>query len=216
MGIVFQRHEKDLAFYAPRHDVRTMLLSAWQADGWRDFPARRIDMEGEPEQPLTVQWAGPSDELARFLMSNGWQRPPSLSLKSFFGMFASETPVAELPVLPRLHDGRAERLRLVHTDQDKRLVLRLWPADVTISGDDTPFFIGTVEEQDRHQLAGLVITARDTGEYERPLNVLEQVLGGRFAVGMVQRTDPENRADRAHRRLRWRGKVLLSGSCFPL
>jgi undecaprenyl-diphosphatase len=213
---VTQRHENDLAFYAPRHEMQSMPPATWQADGWRDLPAWRIDMAGKPEQPLTIQWAGSLDELARFLIGKGWQRQPSLSLKSFFGIFSPETPVKELPVLPRFHDGMAERLLLVHTDRDKRLVLRLWPTDFTIAGDDAPLFVGTVEEQGRHQLVGLIAMARDTGEYELPLNVLRQMLHSRFAVKSVSRTGSEIQVNSEHHRLRWRGKVLLAGSGFAL
>ncbi len=206
---VIQRHEKDLAFYAPRHNVQIIALASWQDDGWRDLPAWRIDMEGELEQPLTVQWAGSPDELACFLMSKGWQRPLSLSLKSFLGMFFPDTPVEELPVLPRLHDGRTERLRLVWMDQERRLVLCLWPGDVKIDGNDTHLFVGTIEEQQGRHLAGLITMARDTGEYERALNVLEQTLGEGFAVKQVRRTDRETRIERGHQWSRWRGRVLL-------
>ncbi len=206
---VIQRHEKDLVFYAPRHNEKTIALSSWQTDGWHDLPARRIDMEGEPEQPLIVQWAGSPDELARFLMSKGWQRPLPLSLESFFRMFSPDTPVEKLPVLPRLHDGRVERLRLVRMDQDRRLVLRLWSTDVKIAGNDSPLFVGTIEEQRRRSLAGLITMARDTGEYERPLNLLEQTLGEEFAVRLVRRTDHKARIDHEPQWSRWRGEVLL-------
>jgi undecaprenyl-diphosphatase len=213
---VTQHHENDLAFYAPRHEMQSMPPATWQADGWRDLPAWRIDMAGKPEQPLTIQWAGSLDELTRFLIGKGWQRPLSLNLKSFFGIFSPETPVEELPVLPRFHDGMAERLLLVHTDRDKRLVLRLWPTDFTIAGDDAPLFVGTVEEQGRHQLAGLIAMARDTGECELQLNVLRQMLHSRFAVKSVSRTGSEIQVNSEHHRLRWRGKVLLAGSDFAL
>jgi len=206
---VTQRHEKDLTLYAPQQNVQSMSLSSWQTDGWRGLPAWRIDMEGEPEQPLTVQWAGSPSELARFLISKGWQRPLSLSLKSFFGMFSPDTPVEQLPVLPRLHDGRTERLSLVRMDQDRYLVLRLWSTDVKIKGNDTPLFVGTIEEQRRRGLAGLITAARDTGEYDRPLDSLEQVLGDRSTVKSVSRKSNEIQVSREHRRLHWRGKVLL-------
>jgi len=209
---VARHHQKDLAFYAPRHTVQYMTLAKWQTDGWRDLPARRIDMAGEPEQPLTIQWAGSLDELSRFLIDQGWQPPAPLSLKSFLGFFSPDTPVEDLPSLPRLHDGRAERLRLVHTSLGHRLVLRLWRADVTIAGEATPLFVGTVEEQGHRQLAGLITAARDTGDYERPLKVLEETLSRRFAVRCVHRKDPENRVDRKHHRLPWQGNVLLAGS----
>jgi undecaprenyl-diphosphatase len=202
---VTQHHERALAFYAPRHTVRSMPLATWQADGWRGLSAWRVDMAGEQEQPLTVQWAGSPDALVRFLMHKGWQRPLSLNLGSLFGMFAPDSPVASLPSLPRLHDGRAERLRLVLVKADERFVLRLWSADATIDGNDGPLLVGTIEAQRRWSLAGLLTMARDTGEYERSLDVLRQALGDGFTTRLVRRSDYEAGVGR----MRWGGGVLL-------
>ncbi|GLI32772.1 MAG: VTT domain-containing protein [Syntrophales bacterium] len=208
---VVQKHEKDLAFYAPRHPMRNIALTSWQADVWRDLPAWRVDMEGEPEQPLTVQWAGSPDELSRFLMSKGWRRPLPMNPKSFLGMFAPGTPIEQLPVLPLLHDGKVERLRLVRTGRGvQRLVLRLWSADVKINGKDTPLFVGTIEEQQGRSLAGLITMAKDTGNYERPLHLLEQTLGGTFKVRLVHRADRETRTVHEHQGTQWSGGVLLA------
>ena len=204
-----QRHEKDLAFYAPRHRVQSMPLAAWRSDGWRDLPAWRIDMAGEREQPLTIQWIGSVDELAMYLLKEGWQDPPSLNLASFLGLFSPDTPVEKLLSLPRLHDGMAECLHLVYMEQDKRLVIRLWPSDFTITKNDTPVFVGTIVEQSRRHVAGLITAAWDTGEYEHPLNLLQRTFTDRFAVSMVRRPEHETRTDREHRRLRWQGSVLL-------
>jgi len=200
---MIQRHEKDMRFYAPRHNEKTIALSFWQTDGWRELPASRIDMEGEPEQPLTLQWAISPSGASSFLMNEGWERPLSLNLKSFFGMFSRNTPIEQLPVLPRLHNGRMERLCLVRMDQDRRFVLRLWSTEVKIEGNETPLFVGTIEEQQDQGLVGLITMARDTGEYERPLNLLEQTLGEGFAIRRVRWTNRETQWPR------WHGEVLL-------
>ena len=207
---VAQRHKKDLVFYAPRHEEQSMTFSLWRAGGWRELPAWRIDMEGELEQPLTVQWAGPSAELARYFNAKGWRQPQPLSLKSVFRMFSSNAPVDQLPVLPRLHDGRKERLRLVRVDGDSRLVLRLWSTGVKIDGNSVlPLFAGTIEEQRGRSLAGLITMARDTGDYDQPLNLLAQSLRERFSVMRVRRTDQALRSDQEHRS-QWRGGMLLA------
>ena len=208
---IIQRHEKDLVFYAPRHDEKTIAFSAWQTAGWHDLPAWRIDMEGELEQPLTLQWAGSPAELARFLLTKGWQPPPALGLKSFFGIFSPNPPLEQLPVLPRLHDGRTERLRLVRMDPDRRLVLRLWSTGVQLEGSGTPLFVGTVEEQGRRGLGGLITLARDTGEYDRPLNLLAKTLGQGFGAIQVLRANRDLPSEPRRQRLSWQGEVLLSG-----
>ncbi|MCF6289958.1 MAG: VTT domain-containing protein, partial [Desulfobacterales bacterium] len=207
---VAQRHEKDLAFYAPRHNVQSMPLKKWLADGWRELPAWRIDLAGEREQPLTIQLAGSTEDMAKDLLLKDWRRPLLLNLKNFLGMFSPDTPIEELPVLPRLHDGRVDILRLVRQVNGQRWVLRLWPADVKIAGNNIPLFVGTTEVQHRRHLTGLITEARDTGEYDRPLGALEQEFDNRFAVKMVSRTSNEIQVNHEQRRLRWQGGVLLA------
>ncbi|MCF8038914.1 MAG: phosphatase PAP2 family protein, partial [Desulfohalobiaceae bacterium] len=206
---VFQRHATDMRLYAPRHDQKTIALSSWQDHAWRELPARRIDLGGECEQPLTVQWAGSPAGLDRFLAKKGWQQPPSLGLKTLFGLFSPSTPLEQLPVLPRLHDGRTERLCLVHPDQDRRLVLRLWPTDVSLAAQDTPLLVGIIAEQRRWSIAGLITMARDEGGYDRPLNLLEKTLSQEFTVKRVQRPDHDLSSEPGPQRPLWQGEVLL-------
>jgi undecaprenyl-diphosphatase len=206
---VAQRHEKDLTFYASRHDVQSMPLQKWMADGWRELPVWRIDLAGEMEQPLTIQWAGSSEDMAKYLLAKDWRLPPALSLKNLLKIFSPDTPTEQLSVLPRLHDGRIDSLRLVRQVKGQRWVLRLWPADVKTPANDTPLFVGTIEAQNRRHMAGLITLARDTGEYDRSLDALKQMLHDRFAMKLVSRTSNEIQVNREHRRLRWRGRVLL-------
>nr|WP_319494163.1 VTT domain-containing protein [uncultured Desulfobacter sp.] len=207
---VAQRHEKDLVFYAPRLEVKSMTLSSWQSRGWQDLPAERIDMEGELEQPLIIQWAGTPARLVGLLKAQGWRQPGHLGLKRVLGMFSSDTPVADLPVLPRFHDGRTERLRLVRTIGAHRFVFRLWDTGVEINGDDRwPIMAGTIEEQQRRSLAGLILIAEDTGDYDRPLALLVQTLAKRVSVMQVRREDKILQS-RLENQQRWRGGVLLA------
>ena len=69
--------------------------------------------------------------------------------------------------------------------------------------------MGTIEEQLGRSLAGLITIARDAGEYERPLAMMEQLLADRFAVKAVSRIDYENQPDSEHQWLHWRGGTLL-------
>jgi membrane protein DedA with SNARE-associated domain/membrane-associated phospholipid phosphatase len=203
---VAQRHAKDLVFYAQHHSEKTISLSSWQTDLWADLPEWRIDMAGEPEQPFTVQWAGSLAEPARFLIGKGWQRPSPLNLTAFLGMFSPTTPIEKLPVLPRLHDGRQEHLRLVRVDHHRRLVLRLWSTDININATGSPLWVGTIEEQHRRGLAALITMARDTGAYDRPMNLLAETLAGGFPLKRVRRT---NHDFPVGDRRQWRGEVLL-------
>ena len=206
---VSRHHEKDLAFYAPRYVLQTMPLATWLADGWRDLPAWRIDMAGEREQPLTIQWAGAPEELAQYLLNRGWQRPQSLSLKSFLEMLSPDTPIEKLPVLPRLHDGRTDRLRLVRMTGSRLWVLRMWPTDVKVLANEARLLVGTIEVQNKRSVAGLIFLARDTGEYDRSLAAFEQDLRDRFSVKLVDRENSDFQISRDHLKGDWPGRVLL-------
>jgi len=203
-------HDRDLALYAPRHVARTMQLAAWRVDGWHALPAWRIDMEGDREQPLTIQWAGAPDDLARYLKGRGWRPTPPWSPKNVLATLSPAAPIEILPVLPRFHAGRAERLRLVHSDRDRRWVLRLWPTDVHVGKQALPLFVGTIEDQQRRHVAGLISPAVDTGDYDRPLDALERTLHDRFIVRWVRRRNHLIHVYREPSRLRWRGDVLLA------
>ncbi|MFH1981733.1 MAG: VTT domain-containing protein [Pseudomonadota bacterium] len=206
---VFQRHDRDLAFYAPQHKIRTMSLAAWQDGGWRLLPAGLIDMTGSRKAPLSLQWAGSLDALARYLLLRGWQYPTPLSLRNALGMLSPDTPIEKLPTLPRLHRGRPERLRLVYRDQGRRWVLRLWPADATITETGSPVFLGTITEQRRSKLTGLISAAQDTDNPDLPLSTLGQMLQDRFSVKLVSRADKEIQVNHENAQLHRRGRVLL-------
>jgi len=206
---VAQNHEKDMSLYKPIREVQAISLTAWLANGWSELPAYRIDLAGEREQPLTIQWSGTPEVLARSLSAGRWQQAPSLSLRDFLGIFRPDIPVEKLPVLPLLHNGRVEVLRLVQKAGDHRWVLRLWPGNAKISENGSHLFVGTIEVQDRRRLVDLVYLARDSGEYDLPLTALEPMFRDHFMVKPVYRKLDETLLDDELVRLRWHGKVLL-------
>jgi len=207
---VSQRHKNDMSFYAARHTIQNMAFASWLTDGWRDLPAYRIDMAGEKEQPIILQLAGPTGELSQYLLSKQWREPPQLSLQDLLGMLSPDTPIGELPVLPSLHNGRIDEVRLVRTvDKTHRWVLRLWPTDLKILGNNSIVFEGTIEVQNRRHIADLVLLAVDSGIYDRPLMKLAETLNGRFAIKLVNRDGDDILDDDKGRRLDWHGEVLL-------
>ena len=208
---ITQRYEKDIIFYAPRYTTASISFENWTENGWSELPACRIDLEGEPDQPLTVQWAGPPQDLAAYLISNGWRQPPPMNLASFLRMLSPDTPLSRLPILPRLHDGRFDCMHIVRQVGKQRWTLRLWPSDFVITGSNTPIFLGTIEIQDQHQMAGMIITARDTGNYDVPLDDLTQILSSekRFALKSVCRTGNTVQGSLGSECLNWNGRTLL-------
>lgn len=206
---VLDRHREDLAFYAPRPVVRVMDASAWIHGGWQELPARRIDIAGEREQPLTLQWAGSVDQLARRFRSEGWANPPQITVKSVLGMLSPDTRLEDLPVLPHQHDGLFEHLLLVRNEDGRRRVLRLWPTSIRLEAPRPPLWIGTLETQGRHRIAGLVTVAADTGDYmTSPTAFAPLGEGAVLRLAYRDRTDHDHPGFRVP--LKWNGLVVLA------
>ncbi len=207
---VAQQYKEDLSFYVPHHKAQTMAFAAWMGEEWRNFPAYREDLAEEREQPLILQWAGSAEDLMRYLLARGWQKPSSLDLKDFLKMFSPDTPIGDLPVLPCMHKGRIDAVRLVlPLGEEHRWVLRLWSTNVEISEGGLPVFEGTIEVQNRRRIADMILLAKDSGEYDEPLKRLTEVLHGGFTVKLVNRREKEILPEDEGRRLDWHGGVLL-------
>lgn len=149
-GHVFANYAAGLARYAPHPAAVVLDEAAWRSGEWRRLPARRIELAGGVEEPLVLQWAGPPDRLARELVADGWQMPPSWSIASATGFAYGRTSAAYLPVLPRLHRGRAPVLTLIRADaahpEAERQVLRLWPTmfRVKSGGHEARLYVGAI------------------------------------------------------------------------
>ena len=69
-------------------------------------------------------------------------------------------------MLPQVHDGRHESLTLEKPlDGDRRLVLRLWPAQVQLNPGALPLWLGLAGEQQQVRVAGLLTYAATSGDF---------------------------------------------------
>lgn len=201
------RYPSDTERYAVRQPIMVLADKAWWEDAWQTLPTWRLDMEGEYEQPLTVQWAGSLESLDA-LRVRGWQAPLPLSGRNWLLWLDTTRTAMRLPVLPRVHDGRNEALALIHAvaaRPDQRLVLRLWPAQAMLRERAQPLWIGmvTLETIDR-PLAWFGLP-HDGDDYNGPREALRQSLAG-VPVREVQRPGISGRGEEA---TIWDQRVLL-------
>lgn len=169
---IFHRFDLDTKRYAPQHPVVKLSARSWWNKDWQSLPAWRIDLSGELEQPLNIQWAGKLESIQDYLRSRGWHKPTPLGFKSAISWFTPKPALNTLPILPRLNKGRYETVLLVHPIKDnskkeKQLVLRLWPADVELVPSGTPLWIGTFASLKLQRLP-LISFPRQTHEYDAP------------------------------------------------
>lgn len=199
-----QEHRHDLRRYALQYESQHWSASAWWQNDWRELPAYRGDLRGRHVQPLTVQWAGDLDVIHAQLAAQGWQVPVKLSPATALLWLSPAPQPATLPVLPQVHDGRHEVLRLTHAGSTaaSHYVLRLWRSDVLLDGAG-PLWIGNVSELTLARTTPLIAYLHSTRDFDRPLAALLPALAGWDSREVARRENLiANEAE-------WRGEVLL-------
>jgi membrane protein DedA with SNARE-associated domain/membrane-associated phospholipid phosphatase len=169
----------ELARYTQPRESQPVDMAAWWSQDWRRLAAQRYDFRAKARQPLTLQYAGDLETLAGGLVARGWRTPKTFSTTTALLWLSPHAEAPELPVLPQVHDGRHDALRLVrHAEDGETLyVLRLWPTRWQLRPGATPVWTGTVAELELRQPASLfsfVVTgSTDTVPFARLREDLE-------------------------------------------
>ena len=202
---IAQEYERDLGSYTQQHNVRALGAQEWWERDWQELPAYRIDLRGEPSQPLTVQWAGSLTDLQARLEAQGWSVPPASGPATFLLWLSPSPELTQLPVLPKVHDGRHESLLMMKLapEANRRLVLRLWTADTVLREDGAGVWVGNVTRERLVSPLPLFTVARVEPEVNGLLDSLQGAL-----------SELSSRKDRRIRLStvpvsRWNGEVLL-------
>ncbi|MHB1077646.1 bifunctional DedA family/phosphatase PAP2 family protein [Thiobacillus sp.] len=206
---VSTHHAEDTVRYAPRVEMRAMDASTWWATDWSSLPAWRVDLEGEYEQPIVFQWAGPPSHLKQVLLAHGWHEPISLTAGNWLMWLDMKRPAIQLPVLPNGHNGRNEVQTLVRDVKgaaSQRLVLRLWSTRFQLTGSGQPIWMGTVVRETIAHPLGWFALPRADERYDEPRDVLHQSLED-LSSKLAQRSDRVLSTDESQT---WDGKVLLA------
>lgn len=197
----------DVRRYAARPVTTHMAAAAWWQDGWATLPARRIDLGGGLEEPITLQWAGSLGDLKQHLLAKGWRKPPPWTLVSMLAWLEPGVALDDLPVLTRLHDGRPARLILFEPsaespDRRSRLILRVWLSNVVLDdGPQGPYrlWLGSVVEQRLYRLGSFLTYGAAVRDENAPRARLEADFAPFRVVARPAAPDPWG----------WNGWVLL-------
>lgn len=204
---VTTQYSADLQRYAPRQMTQRLDAASWWQTEWRRLPVYRQDLEGEHEQPLNVQWAGTLSDVQRILKTQGWREPASLNARTVLRWLAPAATLEELPLLPQVHDGRHEALRMIFPlpasqEGPRELVLHLWESGVVLDPDGNQLWIGTVSFEKPGRFALLMIPVGDQ-RYVAAQAALAHALTA-TGVQLAQRVYREHEISTA-----WTGNVLL-------
>ncbi|HEY9198024.1 MAG TPA: phosphatase PAP2 family protein, partial [Gammaproteobacteria bacterium] len=179
--------------YSEPREPRTFTLPQWWDTEWRALPAQRQDLNATARQTLNLQYAGDPAALQAVLAATGWHVPTGLSPTSALQWLAPQPDAELLPVLPQVHDGQHDALRLVRpaSDGQRLYLLRLWPSHWQLREGAVPVWVGSVSELQVHQQLRLFTYLVNRGDSAEPLEGVQRDLGMAFAVALRRRdTDP--------------------------
>ncbi|MFW0754084.1 VTT domain-containing protein [Pseudomonas sp. H11T01] len=203
---VYRSHATDSGRYAFKVETPTMAATDWWASDWQQLPARRIDLTGDTNEPLTFQWAGGLKELQDVLQRNGWRASAAWTPLNALNWLTAQADPVGLPVIPLFASGRLPSLTLVRPHSDgapdgSRLVLRLWVVDFELTnGRTSPLWIGSVVEEHFYHPLSLVIVSSTQPDVNAPRSTLAAALD---SARLLSRTEGAADAD-------WDGQVLLA------
>lgn len=202
----------DARRYALRQPTTVVSLADWRASAWRQVPARRTDLVGEDEEPLTLQWAGNLAPLKAALVAAGWHPPVPWSAAALLAWIAPDPHPSQLPVLAKLNQGRPPALTLILTGtgqarggRPSRLVLRIWDSGFRLTADGArpkTLWVGAVVREDLIRIPLLASIMRTRADVDAALSRLARSLPpDAFVVRRRQRHFPG-----------WDGRVLLGSA----
>ena len=172
-------HARDMIRYAEHVRIELLTMPGWWQHGWAALPARRVDLAGEREAPLTFQWAGTAQSLRSQLAAFGWHAPPGWTTRSLLAWLTPHVRLRSLPVLPQLENGHEPVLVLVRRTRLERgrgrEVLRVWRSHFAIatgSGAPVPILVGAVSEQRLAHPVWFLTTTRTLSDYDAPRDAL--------------------------------------------
>jgi undecaprenyl-diphosphatase len=172
-------HARDLARYQPRPEAPTMTAAEWITGGWETLPSHRIDLAGELEEPFVLQLAGTPEYLADTLTAAGWRQPVAWDAIGALAWLAAGG-ITSLPVLPKLHEGRAPVLMLERPEPDDktRIVLRLWDSHARLQQGEIsqPLWLATVTREDLRQPLGMVSVTVTEADANGPRDLLAHTI----------------------------------------
>ena len=169
-------HAADMARFAPGDRSAVAPLADWRGNGWQTLAAHRSEIGGEPQEPLTVQWAGAPHQIAQSLSAGGWRAPAPWTSSAALLWLLPASAAGELPVLPKLNHGAPQRLEFEQVrGRETRLVLRLWPTGFVVdmpSGDRSMLWHGMVTLERLEHPGGILTVAVTDSDFLGPVQEL--------------------------------------------
>lgn len=195
--------QQNMALYTPTQQHKVITLQQWLSHQWQALPMARDDLRNLHRHPLSLQWAGKLQDIQQNLFREGWKIPAAIDSTHLLHWLNPNPTIDVIPVLPQVHGGRYETLRLVKYLPNSRevLAIRLWDSGIIVhqANKEIPLWIGNISKLHISRTAWLTYL-RTGEEFTRPLEGLTQPLR---EFSKVIRTHPS--LANTH----WDGNVIL-------
>ena len=166
-GHIALSYPDQLTGYMPRNAETALKRTDWVVHDFDRLPARRIDLRGHNEEPFILQFAGDTAPLKAALVAAGWSAAKEWNWATGLTHLDPNTPLAELPPRPFLHEGLRPEATFVKpgpAGKDQRYVLRIWPTRFALyDGADsggapkTPLSVASVTTETRGSVSFLLV-----------------------------------------------------------
>jgi len=146
----------DLDRYRAQRPSFALSAVRWRAREALPIASHREDLWHRNRRPFDLQYAGSLKHLIDALAWEGWQPAERLSWKNAIKLLSPSLPLAQLPVLPHVHDGHHDDLILVKDlASGRRLVLRLWATPGRLDDSET-LWTGDITELTKDVIVDLL------------------------------------------------------------
>ena len=189
-------HNRQFAQYQPTPTRYFMAEQAWLESGWQAIPSVREDLRGHNDFAFNLQWTGSADKIVAALEATDWHST-SIKLRHYFNWFNSSATITELPLLPHVHDGQHEELRLTRTvPPDKLFVIRLWRSQIEIQNREgkQPLWFGYISQVEKIERFGLRYLVT-TPDFITPIQWFQSQPPGVSAIPRALKNEPELNKD---------------------
>lgn len=178
------KYDQHKQTYAPHYETQILDASSWWQTDWQTLPLYRGDLRKQNNHPLTIQWTGTLTSLSQHLYRHGWQQP-EYSTAKLLQWLNPNPDLKKLPLLPQVHEGQYETLRLIKYEKqlDRILVLRLWPTHKKIQKNKTllPLWVGNVSYLSATKTVGVTFLSTEQA-FTQPLTQFRKDIEGLDSV----------------------------------
>ncbi|MDH5738281.1 MAG: VTT domain-containing protein, partial [Gammaproteobacteria bacterium] len=174
--------------------TNNLTQQAWLFSEWKTLPLVRNDVRYQRRHPLNLQWVGELEEIRKNLQQQGWQIPVSAQSLKLLQWLNPNPDDSALPLLPQVHDGHYDVLRLIKVTANGLQYLRLWHSGVRISreGHAHPLWLGSIGSLYRQQTMGLSLLRTSTEYGAIPVNFIDRLKNQDRQTAIAQKSIPLN------------------------